>query len=182
MAVIDSSSAIALAKIGRLAILHKLFDDVFITEQVYGEVISKPLSEEAITIKKAVEEKWIVIRKAREINNILGVGEASSISLALELRQILIIDDKKAVFIANSFLGAECHGILYAILLALKQGIIKNKEEAIEIVNELISSKFYLSGDVLSEFYSMLQIWLSLTGRKELYTCIKELQSIALLL
>ena len=86
----------------------------------------------------------------------MGVGESSSLGLALKLKQPLIIDDKKAVFIANT-LGIECHGTLYVILLALKKKIIMNKKEAIDVVNHLISNKLYLSSDVLSEFYAMLE-------------------------
>ena len=155
MAIANSSSLIALGRIGKLELLRRVLDNVSITEQVYQEIMSKPTYAESVAIKKAVEEKWIKVHKSGKINEILGVGEASSISLALKLKQPLIIDDKKAVFIAN-MLGIECPGTLYIILLALKKKIIKNKKEAINIVNLLISNKLYLSSEVLSEFYTLL--------------------------
>lgn len=156
MAIINSSPLIALARIGKLELLRKVFNNISITEQVYQEIISKPTYAESVAIKKAVEDdKWIKVHKCKEINDILGVGEASSLGLALMLKQPLIIDDKKASFIGNT-LGLECHGTLYVILLALKKKIIKNKKEAIDIVNLLINNKLYLSSDVLSEFYALL--------------------------
>lgn len=156
MVIVNSSPIITLAKIGKLELLRKLFNNVSVTEQVYKEIISKPTYSETIAVKKAVEnDKWIKVHKSRKINSALGRGEASSLSLALKLKQLLIIDDKKAVFIANT-LGIECHGTLYVVLLALKKRIIKNKKEAVDIVNQLISNKLYLSSDALSEFYSLL--------------------------
>ncbi|MBS3113927.1 hypothetical protein J4448_02400 [Candidatus Woesearchaeota archaeon] len=155
--VVNSSPIIAFGKIGRLEILSKLFSNIHISEQVYKEIIFKPNYAETIAVKKAVEEdNWVKVHKSREVTNLLGVGESSSLGLALKLKQPLIIDDKKAVFIANT-LGIECHGTLYVILLALKKKIIMNKKEAIDVVNHLISNKLYLSSDVLSEFYAMLE-------------------------
>ncbi len=155
MAVINSSPIITLAKSNKLELLHKLFKEVIITEQVYKEIMSKPDYAEAIAIKKAVDADKLKVQKIREIKSVLGAGEASSISLALKLKQPLIIDDKKAVFIANT-LGIECHGTLYIVLEALKRKIINNKKEAIDIVNLLISNNLYLSSDALSEFYILL--------------------------
>ena len=156
MVVIDSSPIIALAKIGRLGLFRKLFNSAYITEQVYKELSSKPNYAETIAIKKAVEDGWVKVLKSHEISNVLGVGEASSLGLALKLKQPLIIDDKKAAFIANT-LEIRCHGTLYVVLLALKKKVLRNKKEAINIVNQLISNKLYLSSDVLSEFYALLE-------------------------
>ncbi len=156
MVIVNSSPIITLGKVGKLELLHRLFDNVSITEQVYKEILSKPTYAETIAIKKAVEDdKWIKVYKSREVSKVLGTGEASSLGLALKLKQSLIIDDKKAVFMANT-LGIECHGTLYIVLLALKKRIIKNKKEAIDIVNMLVSNKLYLSSEALSEFYSLL--------------------------
>ena len=156
MAIVNSSPLIALAKIGKLELLRKAFSSVSITEQVYQEIMSKPDYSESVAIKKAVEEdKWIKVSKSKEIDNILGVGEASTLGLTLMSKQLVIIDDKKASFVADT-IGLECHGTLYVILLALKKGIIRNKKEAIDIVNLLISNKLYISSEVLSEFYALL--------------------------
>lgn len=156
MVIVNSSPIITLAKIGRLELLHKLFGNVIITENVYQEIMSRPTYAEAIAVKKAVEDdKWLKVQKYHGTSKVLGAGEASSIGLATKLKQPLIIDDKKAVFIANTF-GIECHGTLYVILEALKKKVIKNKKEAIDVVNQLISNKLYLSTEALSEFYSLL--------------------------
>ncbi|MBI2653260.1 DUF3368 domain-containing protein [Candidatus Woesearchaeota archaeon] len=155
MVVINSSPIISLAKIGKLELLRKLFGEVYVTEQVYKEIMSKPTYPESMPIKKASEDKWLKVEKAHEITAPLGKGEASSLGLASKLKQPLIIDDKKAAFIAKT-IGVECHGTLYVVLLALKRGLIKNKKEAIDIVNQLINNKLYLSSEALSEFYALL--------------------------
>ena len=156
MVIVNSSPIITLGKISKLELLRKLFDIVIISEQVYKEIRSKPYNEETIAIKKAVEDdKWIKVQKSIELKVNLGIGEASSLSLASKLKQPLIIDDRKAVFVANT-LGIECHGTLFIVLLALKRKIIKSKKEAIDIVNQLIGNNLYLSSDALSEFYVLL--------------------------
>lgn len=157
MAVVNSSPIITLAKIGKLEFLHKIFGIVIIPEQVYKEVLSKPDYSEAIAIKRCVEhEKWLKVQKSKEINGNLGIGESSSIGLASKLKHILIIDDKKAAFIAGT-LGVECHGTLYVILESLKRGLIKDKKEAIYIVEQLVNNNLYLSTETLSAFYSLLE-------------------------
>jgi len=156
VAIANSSPLIALGRIGKLELLRRVLGSVSITEQVYQEIMSKPDYSESVAIKKAVEEdKWIKVSKSKEIDNILGVGEASTLGLTLMSKQLVIIDDKKASFVADT-IGLECHGTLYVILLALKKGIIRNKKEAIDIVNLLISNKLYISSEVLSEFYALL--------------------------
>lgn len=156
MVIVNSSPIITLAKINRLGLLHKLYGSVIISEQVYEEIMSKPAYTEAISIKQAVEDgKWLKVQKSGRIDGVLGIGESSSIGLASKLKQPLIIDDRKAAFIAGTF-GIECHGTLYVVLEALKKRIIKNRKEAIEVVNQLIGNNLYLSAETLSEFYSML--------------------------
>ena len=156
VAIANSSPLIALGRIGKLELLRRVLGSVSITEQVYQEIMSKPDYSESVAIKKAVEEdKWIKVSKSKEIDNILGVGEASTLGLTLMSKQLVIIDDKKASFVADT-IGLECHGTLYVILLALKKGIIRNKKEAVDVVNLLIGNKLYLSSEVLSEFYALL--------------------------
>ena len=155
MIVVNSSPIIALGKIEKIELLRKLFGSVIMSEQVYKEIISKPSSAEAIAVKKAVDDRWLKLHKTSRIKGVMGIGEASSLSLASQLKQPLIVDDRKAVFIANT-MGIECHGTLYVVLLALKRGVIKNKREAIDILNQLISNNFYLRSDILSEFYTLL--------------------------
>lgn len=156
MVVINSSPLIALGKIGKLELVHKIFDKVAITEQVYEEILSKPSYEGAIAVKRAVEDgKWLKVEESPGISELIGAGEASSIGLAIKLKQPLIIDDRKAAFIASTF-GVECHGTLYIILEALKGRTIRNKKEAIDVVNQLVNSNLYLSSEILTEFYSLL--------------------------
>ena len=133
-----------------------MFDEVIISEDVYREVTLKFSTQEATDVKNAIEVgKWIKVKKSQKLEGIIGAGESTSIKLALKFNQPLIIDDKKAAIIGKS-MGIECHGTLYVVWLSLKIGILKNKKEAIEIVNQLISNNLYVRSDVLSEFYELL--------------------------
>ena len=157
MIVLNTSPLILLGKISRLSFLQKLFGKVIISKEVYKEILSKPLSDEAAILKKAVEEKWIKVERTSvkvHLTGTIGKGELSSIELAVKYKLPLIIDDKKAAFIAETF-NLKCHGTLYVILLGIKKGIIK-KKEAVEILDQLIDKGLYIGSDVLAEFYSLL--------------------------
>lgn len=106
MIAVDSSSLILLAKIGILDIAIKnIKQKLVITEQVYAEctakkdlfdaqIIEKRVKEKLI-IKKAVSNKRLCGKIARDFN--LGAGEAEAISLCMEIKSGIITDDKKAL-------------------------------------------------------------------------------------
>ena len=86
----DSSCIILLDKINELELLHKLFGIIIITPEVHSE-FGKDLPD------------WFELRSPSDkeyqskIETNLGKGEASSIALAVELKNcLLIVDDLKA--------------------------------------------------------------------------------------
>ena len=154
--VVNSSPIIALGKAGRLELLRGLFGTVTITEQVYTEIMAKPEREEAIALKRAREAgTWITVERVKKLDSGLGAGEASSLSLAFKRKEVLIADDRKAAFVSST-LGIECHGTLYLVMLAFKLKVLRNKEEAITLVNTLLKGGFYLGSDSLARFYELL--------------------------
>lgn len=133
--VADASCLIVLENTGELSLLQKLFGEIFITEEVKTEFgLDLP--------------NWI---KVKEIQNktqqnalelILDKGEASSISLALENENsLLIIDEKKGRRIAQE-LGVKIIGTLGLILLAKKQNLI---DSAAEFLEKLENANFHIS-------------------------------------
>jgi len=94
--VSDTSCLILLERIGELELLHKVFGDILITQDVadeYGSTLPKWIS-----IQNPTDQKYQKLLEA-------GVdrGEASAIALAVELADcLLIIDDPKGRNLAET--------------------------------------------------------------------------------
>jgi len=95
----DATTIIGLINIDRLDILKIMFKNIILPKEVYTEVaiqpiakniIDKEISEQFITIKNYTDKKTF-----KEINFILDSGESAAITLALETKMLLIIDEKK---------------------------------------------------------------------------------------
>lgn len=141
--ICNSSPLIFLTKINKLELLKELFEKITIPEAVKKEVLVEN-KEEYNAIKRAIEEGWIVIENPKKYTNLgIGKGENSSLNLAKEKNEALIIDDLRAVKIAKS-LNIEFIRTTDILLMALKRDLIK-KEEIIKLFNELIKNKYYLS-------------------------------------
>lgn len=119
--IADASCLIVLHNIRELSLLQKLFGEVSITEEVRAEFgLDLP---EWTKVKKVTNK---IQQKA--INLILDAGEASSIALALETENsLLIIDERKGRRIAMEF-GVSIVGTLGIILRAKEKGLIDSVE------------------------------------------------------
>ena len=136
----DTSCLIALGNIGLLHILRDIFHEVIITEEVkkeYGENLPK----------------WFIVLKVKdpsktiEIATRLDIGEASSIALALELENtMLIIDEIKGRNVARSY-NLEIIGTIGILLLAHDKGYI---DDFLGTIQKLVDNGFRLS-DTLFE-------------------------------
>jgi predicted nucleic acid-binding protein len=134
----DTSCLIALSKVGLLNILKELYQEIIITREVQEE-FGKNLPEWIIVLE--VKDK----QKQLEIERKLDKGESSSIALALELKDpILIIDEIKGRKIAKSF-DIDIIGTIGVLLLADNKGLIK---DVISTILKLVNKGFRLS-DVL---------------------------------
>ncbi len=95
--VSDTSPLIAFSKIGCLSILRKLFGKVLIPQSVYDEFLGNCTAEEKVAFEEACQ-KYIIITKANRLYRFrrrLDIGERDALSLAMEKRAIIIIDDRK---------------------------------------------------------------------------------------
>lgn len=123
--IADASCLIVLENIQELSLLHKLFGEVLITEEVKDE-FGFDLPE------------WLKVREVKDqskkeiLNLILDKGEASAIALALEIAEsVLIIDEKKGRRIAQES-GLKIVGTLGLILKAKENNLIDSTEEILE--------------------------------------------------
>ncbi len=133
--IADASCLIVLQNIRELSLLQKLFGTVSVTEEVAAE-FGDDLPE------------WIAIKKVgnkiqqNAISLLLDVGEASSIALALETQNsLLIIDEKKGRRIAREF-GVDIVGTLGIIVRANEKGLIDSVET---LVSRLEGADFRIS-------------------------------------
>jgi len=125
----DTSCLIALKKADLLFVLHELYGQITITDEVkreFGESLPEwfvLLNCENKEILKSLEEK-------------LDPGEASSIALSIEhTGSLLIIDEYKGRKVALS-LSLQIVGTIGILALAEKRGIINNlKDSVIKITN-----------------------------------------------
>jgi len=126
----DTSCLIIFSKIGLMDILHSLFGEVWITEEIkieFGEILPN----------------WIIVKKAdaTQISQILALnvdaGEASAMALYLELTEdsLLVIDERKGRLIAKD-LGIKVIGTLGIIIKAKQTGLISNLGEVIDLLEQ----------------------------------------------
>lgn len=139
--VSDTSCFIALAKIGAFEILKDLYQEIVTTTEVADEFGQKLPS-------------WIILDTVKDLQkqHMLEIqvdkGEASAITLALELgADLIILDDFKARKVAQT-LGLSVTGTLGIIVKAKKSGLIPSIKP---ILKKLQKTDFYLSKMVLKE-------------------------------
>lgn len=133
--IADASCLILFTNIGRLDILASLYGNVVITSSVETEYgLDLP---EFVSVQDPQSAGQI-----RTLSLMLDPGEASSIALALETRDSLIlIDEKKGRRIAIS-LGLNVSGTLGVLLKAADKGLITPD---IQLLNSLDECGFRLS-------------------------------------
>ena len=135
----DTSCLIALAKIEQLGLLKDLYQEIIITRDVYEEFGG--LLPDWIQITDVTDNK-----KMGELEIRLDKGEASSIALALEVKNaLLIIDEIKGRKIAQSF-NIEIIGTIGILLLAYKKGLVS---DLIGTILRLVNNGFRLSDKIL---------------------------------
>lgn len=137
----DTSCLIALSNVGLLHILKDIYEEIIITSEVQNE-FGGNLPDWIIVINVKDKEKQAEIEKR------LDRGESSSIALALEMKNsILIIDELKGRKIAKSF-DLVIIGTIGILLIAHKKGIVN---DVLTIILKLVNNGFRLSDKMLAK-------------------------------
>jgi len=146
--LIDSSTLIALAKIGELDILKGIFGTIHITTKIKDEILKADSPEEE-SIKEALLT-WIQVLDfkgdpvaLRKYG--LDIGEAS-LFLAANSDDRLILDESNARRFAESK-ALSYTGLTGLLVAAVKTKKIQN-QKAIEILNKLTMGDFRLSSEL----------------------------------
>ena len=126
MIKIDASSFIYSIKMDWINVLKELYEDLIITSSVHQEVILNGKSRgkpDAFIGEKLIKKYDIQIHnveKNSEVEMGLGEGETDTILNAIELKCSCLIDDKKAIRIAESF-DLQILSVPISLLDAYKQ-------------------------------------------------------------
>lgn len=125
--IADTSCLIIYNKVDRFGILQEMFPDLIVTTEVAAEFGELP---GWITIQEVIEKE-----QYKKLAEELGKGEASSIALALEFEDsLLIIDERKGRKIAED-LGIDTIGSLGILIKAKERGVIKEVREILELID-----------------------------------------------
>ena len=144
----DSSPLISLAIIGKLNILARLYEEIYVPTAVYEEVVksNKPFAKE---LKSFLRGKTKSVKNKMAVDILLsdiGAGEAEAIILALEQHpDVILIDDLKARRFAK-IKGLTVMGTMGLLLMAKKEGLI---EEIKPLLSDLLSNNIRISSKII---------------------------------
>ena len=135
--VSDTTPLIGLASIGKLEVLQRLFDEVYIPQAVYDETVTHGRSEGSA--KQDVDNAdWIHIVQVQDrlaVNVLLDemdLGEVETIVLAGEMKADWVLMDEKKGRRKLSQLDIPKIGTIGILLKAKQTGLISNLKHEIE--------------------------------------------------
>jgi predicted nucleic acid-binding protein len=146
-AAVNASPLIFLAKLDMLDCL-RVYEEIYTTKQVIAEIergLNKGF-QEALSIKKLVDEGFIVVKNVKSKKEGFGLhpGELSVIEMAKKMKLLeLIVDDKTAIHVAKYF-GLKVVSTPFLLLKNLKAQKIEY-EEFVDAMDGLIGFGYYIS-------------------------------------
>lgn len=150
--VCDSTTLIALAKIGKINLLKDIFKKVYIPNAVYSEIVIKGKGRPGA--KEVKDARWIYKKQVKDHQTVemlaseIGHGEAEVLVLGKELSaDWLIIDDERARIAATSA-GFQIIGVAGILLLAKELKLIHSVKH---FLDELKKKNFRLSDKIRKE-------------------------------
>ncbi len=154
--VSDTSPVSNLAAIGKLDLLHQLYDNVVIPWDVYQEIVNAGATEPATLALKHLD--WIQRRSVdnlelqRDLQANLDPGEAAAIALAVELKADRLIMDERRGREQAIKAGLKVIGLLGILLAAKKQGLIPAVQP---LLDDLIAHGFWVRPQLYQELLSL---------------------------
>ena len=128
--VADTGPLIALARVGRLELLRRLYHDALVPPIVHAELALDSARPGAKVLAKAFDAGWITSQRVAdatavsELTQLLGPGESEAIILAeQENARFLLIDDARGRRVARTR-GVSVVGVAGVLLVAKSRGAI----------------------------------------------------------
>ena len=153
--VIDASPLIGLAIVDGLSWLPKLFDTIYVSETVKGEVLPGTAARGEEAIAHALESGWLKIwqEPIKPLLDIdLDAGETDCINIAMQYaEQVLLVMDERAGRAVAKEKGLKVIGTAAIIGIAKRQGLI---DSAREVFERLHQSDFRIAPAVIKQVLS----------------------------
>ncbi len=128
LVVCNTSPIVALARAGRLDLLHAVYGEIVVPEAVFHEITVAGAGEPGA--REVVAAAWIKRKPALNLSltNALGLeldaGEAEAIALAVECRADLILLDERIGRHAAQRMGLAVSGTLGILIAARDRGLL----------------------------------------------------------
>ena len=148
--VADASPLVALARIGRLELLHSIFGGVLLPEAVWQELVGAGVERSGVS--EFFEASWVQRRPAADsglvalLRRDLGAGESEAIALAREIGADLLLIDERMGRLAAKRLGLKVTGLVGILIEARERGLITNAEEIVTDLHQ--KAGFWLSDEL----------------------------------
>ncbi|MFA6049166.1 MAG: DUF3368 domain-containing protein [Candidatus Micrarchaeia archaeon] len=164
-AVCNTSPLIFLSKLGRLALLYKLFSEVSVPETVVREALrSIEKHGDALEIKAALEQGKLKAKPAPPVPKggkaaqLLGLheGELSALLLAKKEKTSIVLVDDLAAIKAAKYMGLTPQSTPFLLLLALKQGLLPF-DEFKQALDGLLNQNYRISPPLYQEILEKAQ-------------------------
>ncbi len=149
-AVLDTSSVIVLVKLG---IIDDVFKHVLREAEIPRGVLVELERKKNIVYNKVLElirRGLLKIEETIEQLPRLGLGESSTLLLALEKRKVAVLDDKRARRIARE-LGLRVIGSIALVKRLYNLGLLRI--DLGELYIRLIEMGFYIKRDVFDKVF-----------------------------
>lgn len=132
----NASPLILLSAIRELERLQQIFGQVLITPQVYDEVVvrgqGRPGAAEVAAAAFVLRKDLAQVQTASEIRERyrIGLGEASTIALAVEVQADLILIDDRSAREAAAGMGLKVAGTMRVLELAYERKLLPDLRDA----------------------------------------------------
>lgn len=148
----DSTTLIILHNLEKLEYLSNIFEKVLVPKAVYDEINYKnsfllPQNFEVVECLKNDDFKML--------NQLLDKGESEAISLSLQKKLPLIIDEKKGRKIAQN-LSIKIIGLLGVLYINIEKGYL-SKEESKTFLDDAIENGYRISSKLINQMFENLK-------------------------
>ena len=148
--VSNAGPIIALATIGKLGVLRRIFDEVIVPQAVHQEILEG--GRELAGLKYYEKATWIKVETPKTamdplLETILDKGEAAVIHVCREQAvDIALIDERKARKIARQVYGLKVVGSARILLEAKRRGLLPNVRDALL---EMRTNGYWIHDDIV---------------------------------
>jgi predicted nucleic acid-binding protein len=139
--VSDASALINLARIGKLDLLHQLYDELLVPEAVWQEVVVEGAGHPGADEVKTAS--WIKMRAVTNgqlvqvLRQDLDAGEAEAIALALEVGAELLLMDEHLGRETARHLGLRYIGLIGILIEAKHKGLIQAVKPYLDALRDI---------------------------------------------